>query len=375
MKTSHPPLNALKASVDRTACGTPAPRLRRAHRQEGFGAAFATAAGSLALLAPHGGALAHALDPAPGAAGAAVGFPWSFDPLVLVCLLLSAALYAIGLARLWARAGIGRGATHAQVASFCGGWLTLVVALVSPLDPLGGRLFTAHMIQHELLMIVAAPLFVLGRPLGVWVWALPLRWRRAIGAAFRQPLWRRPWRLLTAPLAAWTLHALALWLWHVPAFFEAALHSESVHTIQHSSFLLTALLFWWTVLVTPTRKEEGIALVSLFTTMLHMGALGALLTLAPTVWYPSYLATAQAFRLTALQDQQLGGLIMWVPSGLIYLICMIALAARWLNAPPRWTGARPPAGAAAAATGHPDENVIFPPAGLSTATTSHKSTP
>ena len=280
-------------------------------------------------------AAAHPVKIPPGALGGDPGFPWSFDPLVLGCLGLSAALYALGVWRLWRRAGAGHGAGVSQIASFAAGWLALVVALVSPLDPLGARLFTAHMIQHELLMIVAAPLLVLGKPLGVWVWALPRDWRPLLGDALRHPLWLLPWRFLTAPLAAWVLHALALWLWHVPALFEAALRNETVHTCQHSSFLITALLFWWSVLYTPTRRRQGIALLSLFTTMLHMGALGALLTLAANVWYPTYLGTAQAFHLTALEDQQLGGLVMWVPSGLVYIVCLIALSAQWLTQPPR----------------------------------------
>lgn len=307
----------------------PRARLRQAFRR--------THAGLLALpLVPlaWGSANAHPLAATPSQGGFHGDLPWSFDPLVLACLAVSALLYAFGLWRLWGQAGIGHGARPAQALSFLAGWLTLVLALLSPIDPLGSRLFSAHMIQHELLMIVAAPLLVLGRPLGVWIWAFAPRWRRRIGRLFQAGGWRVPWTFITAPFTAWVLHALALWLWHVPALFDAALEHEWVHTLQHTSFLLTALLFWWTVLATPTRRAQGIALLSLFTTMLHMGALGALLTLARTVWYPAYLGSTQAFGLSALEDQQLGGLVMWVPSGFIYIACMVALAASWLNAPP-----------------------------------------
>jgi putative membrane protein len=120
-------------------------------------------------------ALAHAIGPQP-AGPPPLGFdslPWSFEPWVLACLALGAALYAVGLARLWSHAGTARGVRPAQALMYGAGWATLVVALVSPLDPLGSRLFAAHMVQHELLMIVAAPLLVLGRPLAVWAWALP----------------------------------------------------------------------------------------------------------------------------------------------------------------------------------------------------------
>src|SRR5947208_555124 len=95
------------------------------------------------------------------------------------------------------------------------------LAMAHPrLVPIG--LFSAHMLQHEALMVVAAPLFVIGRPLGAWAWALPLAWRRAIGRFFHRPGWRRPWLVITGPLAAWLIHALALWLWHIPAWFRSA---------------------------------------------------------------------------------------------------------------------------------------------------------
>ncbi|MEO7057113.1 MAG: cytochrome c oxidase assembly protein [Caldimonas sp.] len=255
---------------------------------------------------------------------------WSFEPWVVCLLAVSATLYAAGVVKLWRHAGHGRGITRAQAAAFAAGWLFLVVALVSPVDALGGQLFSAHMVQHETLMLLAAPMLVLGRPLAAWAWALPMTWRRGVGAFFHSRGWRVPWRIVTGALAAWLLHAAALWLWHLPALFEAALANEAIHTFQHLTFLFTALLFWWSVLGATTRRDRGIALVSLFTTFVHTGALGALLTLARTDWYPSYAATAPAFHLTPLQDQQIGGLIMWIPAGAIYLVSGLFLAARWM---------------------------------------------
>ena len=280
-------------------------------------------------------ASAHVLDPT---ALAERSFPWSFEPWVLVLLSVSIVLYAIGLRRLWRHAGRGRGVSALQMLAFAAGWLTLIVALVSPLDPLGSQLFSAHMVQHELLMIVAAPLLVLGRPLAAWAWALPFQWRRAVGHFFHAPAWRGPWLFVTGPFVAWVLHALALWIWHVPFLFDAALANEGVHTLQHATFFLTALVFWWSILGAATRKERGIALLSLFTTMVHTGALGALLTLAKTPWYPSYFQTAPIYGLDALEDQQLGGLIMWVPAGFVYIACGVALASRWLEPSGRGSG-------------------------------------
>jgi cytochrome c oxidase assembly factor CtaG len=185
------------------------------------------------------------------------------------------------------------------------------------------------MLQHELLMAVAAPLLVASHPLGVWSWALSLPARRAIGAALHRPAWQHLWYWLCMPAAAWSLHAIALWGWHVPALFDAAVHDPLVHTLQHTSFLASALLYWWTVLRAQTRAAQGVAVASLFATMLHSGALGALLALSPQAWYAAYAHGTLAFGLGALEDQQLGGLVMWVPAGLIYLAAGLALAARW----------------------------------------------
>jgi putative membrane protein len=261
------------------------------------------------------------------------GLPWSFEAWVLACLAVSAALYGAGLARLWRHAGWGRGVSGRRALIFSAGWLGLVLALVSPLDALGSRLFSAHMVQHEVLMTVCAPLLVLGRPLAVWAWAIPPSSRRALGRFFRSPGWRVPWRIISGALAAWVLHALAIWLWHVPAWFEAALADERIHALQHCAFLGSALLYWWSVAKATTRGAHGVALISIVTTMVHSGALGAVLTFAATAWYPSYAQTAQAFGLNALQDQQLGGLVMWVVAGLAYVCAGVFLVGDWLAEP------------------------------------------
>ena len=283
---------------------------------------------------------AHALE---GEAHAAL--PWSFEPWVLACLGLSAVWYAAGVVRLWRHAGRGRGIGVFPVVSFAAGWLALAAALVSPIDALGDDLFSAHMVQHEMLMIVAAPLLVVGRPLAAWAWGLPRGWRVAIGAFFHHPAWRRPWQVITAPVAAWALHAAALWGWHLPVLFDAALANEAVHALQHAAFLFTALLFWWSLVEADRRGRHGVALLSLFTTFAHTGVLGALLTLASVPFYAPYFGTTSVHGLTPLEDQQLGGLVMWIPSGLVYLVCGLVLAARAMassarSTTPRLAGAR-----------------------------------
>jgi cytochrome c oxidase assembly factor CtaG len=256
---------------------------------------------------------------------------WSFDAWVVVPLAISAALYALGYLRLSSRSRHAKSGHLRQLAAFVGGWLVLVVALGSPLDSLSAALFSAHMVQHELMMIIAAPLLVLGRPLAVWVWAFPRGTRNWLGRAVRARGVRAVWRAITTPAIAWLLHAAALWAWHVPTLFEAALENPRIHTLQHASFLFSALLFWWTIFgESARRRRSGHAMLALFTTMVHTGALGALITLSPELWYPSYVEPCSALGFDPLQDQQLGGLVMWVPGGLAYLVAGLAVSARWL---------------------------------------------
>ncbi|PXX07048.1 cytochrome c oxidase assembly factor CtaG [Paraburkholderia tropica] len=212
---------------------------------------------------------------------------------------------------------------------------SLVLALCSPLDTLSASLFSAHMVQHETMMLIAAPLLVLARPLGVWIWALPRAARRRVGRAVRAPAFARWWRTLTAPLSGWILHAAALWGWHAPVLFEAALAHPWVHTLQHASFMLTALIFWWSVFGEgASRRSGGHAMLSVFTTMVHTSVLGALIALAPGLWFPSYVEPTTALGIDPLHDQQAGGLIMWVPGAIAYLIGGLVIAARWLKSGP-----------------------------------------
>jgi putative membrane protein len=265
---------------------------------------------------------------------------WGAEPWVLACLALSLLLYVAGASKLWPRSRLARPLRVRQAACFGGGWLALAVALASPLDGAGSLAFSAHMVQHELLMIVAAPLMVLGRPLGVWVWALPAAWRGAVGAATRARTWSLVWDAITRPLSAWMIHFAALWLWHVPALFQRALENNAIHALQHASFLFSALLFWWAVLGRQgMHASRGASIVYLFSTMMHTGALGALFTMSENVWYPVYGASAVQFGLTPLEDQQLGGLIMWIPGGLAYVAAGLALCAGWLAQSRVLTGA------------------------------------
>lgn len=300
---------------------------------------------SMACLASHvAAAQAHGMPAAPGAA---LTFGWHFEPWVTSLLAASLALYGLGFARLDQRGRGGRSARRLQAAAFVAGWLSLALVLVSPLDALSGALFSAHMVEHEAMMLLCAPLLVLGRPLGIMLWALPRAARVVAGQTVRSRTCTACWRRLASPLWAWMLHAAALWAWHVPVLFESAVAHPAVHALQHTSFLVTALLLWRGIVGEgATRRGTGHAMLSLFTTMVHTGALGALIALAPGIWYPSYIEPANALGIDPLQDQQLGGLIMWVPGALAYLIGALLVAARWLDKrarsprPERWAASQ-----------------------------------
>jgi putative membrane protein len=264
-------------------------------------------------------------------AAAALG-RWNYEPVTTGSLVLAALVYVAGVRALWQRAGRGRGVRGWEAAAFAAGLLVLHAALLSPLAWLSEVLFSAHMTQHEMLMLVAAPLLVLGRPLIAVLWAVPGSWREAwVRAGSRRGI-VTAWRAATAPLAVFLLHGAALWVWHVPRFYEAALGHEGIHALQHISFLVTAALFWWGMVHGRYgRTGYGVAVVYVFLTAIHSSVLGALMTIAPGVWYSTYAIAAEAWRFDALADQQVAGLLMWVPSGVLFIVFGLALFAAWLG--------------------------------------------
>ena len=260
---------------------------------------------------------------------AAVWGAWSFDPLVIVPLLLAHWAYGRGVRRLWERAGRWRGIGGRHIAAFVLGEIAAIIALVSPVDQLGGTLLSAHMVQHGLLVAIAPPLLLLGLPGVAFAWALPPGLRKGFTGS-------RSWRWLAAfanalsrPLPASILHGLALWIWHAPAAFDAALEYEWMHTLEHASFFGTALLFWRGILGARSAREIGPALGAAFFILMHSGLLAALITLAPRPLYDWYGAT-ELWGMTAIEDQQLAGLLMWVPMGLVYFGACLLLAKRLL---------------------------------------------
>ena len=255
---------------------------------------------------------------------------WSFDPLVIVPLLFALCLYGRGLRQLWRSAGSGRGVPHVNAFLFTLGAAVLVVALISPLHSLGETLLSAHMAQHALLVAVAPPLLVLGKTSVVFAWALPAQWRSDFlhSTIFRSL--KGTGDALSRPLMAAVLHGLALWLWHAPAAFNAAVASSGVHALEHTAFFGTALLFWRAIIDGQSMRRASPALGASFATLIHGGLLGALITLAPYPLYAWYYGRTELWGLSTLEDQQLAGLFMWVPMGIVYLGACLLLASRLL---------------------------------------------
>lgn len=290
---------------------------------------LATCAACLALAGAPG--IAHAHGTATVAGGVATA--WHLDVLVIAPLVAAGWVYVAGLRALSASAGVGRGIQRWQAAAFFAGLAVLFIALVSPLDTMSLTLFSAHMTQHLLLMLAAAPLIVLGAPGIAVLWAMPMSGRRYVHRVQAWPWAARAKRALMHPATVWCIYALVFWTWHVPTLYDAALRHDGLHALEHATFLSAALLFWWTVLHTAggRRFEHGAAALFVFTTMLQQSILAALLTLSSVAWYPHYTGVTGGWRLSAVSDQQLAGLIMWLPSNLIYLATTGALIALWLR--------------------------------------------
>ncbi len=265
-------------------------------------------------------ALAMLLVAAPASAhsGHDHGAGWTLGPLVSAPLFILLLLYGLGAWRLWQRSERGRPALRRDLILFLLGWLSLAGALMSPLHEAGETSFSMHMIEHEIIMLVSALLLAAARPGAALLWAFPAPARRAFGTAGRWPLWR----MLADPIVATAIQAAAIIAWHVPALFDRTLDSDVWHAAQHLSFVGSALLFWWAML--HGRTGPFVSAACLFVTSMIGGGLGALMSLSSSPWYSGYAAIGLTpAGLTPEQDQQLAGLIMWVPGGAWHLAAAI----------------------------------------------------
>lgn len=255
----------------------------------------------------------------------------NIDPVAALLLLIIAVCYYRGSRKISQRLDSKQQTFRKHMHWFWWGWFTLLIALVSPIDAIGEELFSVHMIQHEMLMMIAAPLLVLSRP----EQSVLLGGKGMMTSIFhlltgRSPLILNFYRKLVTPLWGWVIHFLGLWLWHLPVLLNASLTSTWVHSLQHATFLLIAWVFWYSIFRLD-KSHSMAAVVSLFTTAIHASLLGALLTFSPKIWYSPYAHTTQQWGLSPIEDQQLGGLIMWMPAGIVFIVAALVTLARLLS--------------------------------------------
>jgi putative membrane protein len=261
---------------------------------------------------------------------------WPFEPFVLLGIEIAAVLYFVGGA---GRVGISHSSATARwrSAAFWLGLATILLALQSPIEILARQLFWVHMVQHLLLMAVAAPLLALASPWTRMWRALPLSWRRGIA----KPVFRNPrlqpvrwlYREVSRPGVIWFLAVANLWLWHVPGLYDLTLRNHLVHHLEHTLFLGLSLAFWAQVIdQVPFHARLGSLARSayVFSAMVASWGLAAVLSFATGPFYAYALLPSRPGGISALTDQQLGGGMMWVPGAIPYSIAFVALLFRWL---------------------------------------------
>jgi len=254
---------------------------------------------------------------------------WGVEPLSIIGLAVAAWLYWRGShAR---RRNIGPGTRSVW---FGFGLAAVAIALLSPLDAMASSLASAHMVQHVLLILVAAPMFSLGLTGETLLQGLPHGLLKS-SASWRTRLKLTPARLrrVKRPALVWLLHAGSFWLWHSSIAYEAALAHQPLHVLEHLTFLLTGVMFWSVVFQARNRRHRsrGSGVMLVFTMAFQSVLLSALITFAEVPWYPAYATTTAPWGLDPLSDQQLAGVIMWIPAGLVYTGIGLALLIAWIR--------------------------------------------
>jgi putative membrane protein len=259
----------------------------------------------------------------------------SFRPLPLIAIAVAAIWYALGAIRLRARASPSASIGPSRIGAMVAGLSVLAVALVSPIDAFAGGMLSAHMLQHLLVMLLASPLIVWGRPMPVLVAALPRAARKALGLLRTSSGFAHFADLVRRPATAWILFSGSIAFWHLPALYRWALGDGSPHALMQLTFLVAGLLFWSVVLEPPggkRRLDYGGSMLLVFSTAMVTGLPGALLSFARKPIYLEPLGSLNPLGLTPLQDQRLAGLIMWIPMDFVLFAVAGALFVAWLEA-------------------------------------------
>ena len=253
---------------------------------------------------------------------------WNFDPEYLIPLALLGFLYARGLAR-WQE----RTRSHAawRTVSYYTGLIVLALLFESPIDALGEHHFSMHMVQHNLVMMLVPPLIYLGAPATPILKGLPRGFRRSVIApVLRSPVFRATWNLLTFPPICIGIFVVSQWVWHLwPGLFDLALRNDLVHDLQHATFVLVGMLFWWNVVDPKPRRSRirsmGFRIVYFYAAMIPKHILAAFITFADRIFYPTYETRVLVLPLDPMDDQRLAGVLMWVPFGEILNLIVAAV--------------------------------------------------
>jgi putative membrane protein len=280
----------------------------------------------------------------------AVLLSWDWRPEVIIPLLTLGLLYTRGWWRLRQRTAASRqrrGVVQRQhmtagwkLASYWAGLGFIALALLSPIDVLSSQLFFVHMIQHLMLIMFAPPLLLITNPMPVLLWGLPDRLRYPVGNGLshllhRQSRFRNALRAATVPGAVWMLWLVSIVAWHDPFLYDAALRYQWLHDIEHLSFFGGGMLYWWLVTGAGPRIHKQMSLTGRIAFTLSAVPpnmlLGIVLSFANEPYYTHYLAVPRLWGIDVLSDQQLGGVIMWVPGSMMYLIAALVLIARLLQ--------------------------------------------
>jgi cytochrome c oxidase assembly factor CtaG len=246
---------------------------------------------------------------------------WDLEPSILIGTVLAIGLYIYAMGPLRKRHFPDEPIMTGQTIAFLSGTLIMFLALVSPLDELGDSyLFSAHMVQHLCLTILGPPLLLLGTP--EWMVKPALQNKVIFNVA----------KVLTYPVVAFVLYNVDFWLWHAPPLYNATLENQTIHILEHLTFIFFGLLYWWPIF-SPSkdlpRLPFGGQILYLFVSGMPSVLLGAGLTFSPPLYAP-YIAAPRIWGISAATDQQLGGLIMWIPVSIFYIVIMSVIFIRWM---------------------------------------------
>jgi putative membrane protein len=267
---------------------------------------------------------------------------WDLRLEVIIVLALAGFLYSLGWWRLRKRSRVHQNRNRWRAGAawrpvlYISAILLLAIALMSPIDVLGGQLLTMHMVQHLLLVMIVPPLLLLANPLPFLLWGSPYEVRTGVSrllspnAKFRYYL-----RRTTGPGLVWLMFVIVYWGWHDPNAYNLALQSDFVHDLEHLTFFLVSMLFWWHVIGAGPRIHRPLSPAGRFVYVLtaippNMLA-GLAIVFATGPIYSYYEAMPRIWGLSVMEDQQIGGVIMWVPGSMMYIIAALILASRWLQ--------------------------------------------